>query len=126
MAGFKLGIIQMRVEPGARAQNIDRAVCMIYGALSKGAQVIVLPEALPLGWTHRSARVEAESIPKGQWCRILADTARKNAVWICSGVIERCGDKIFNSAVLLDDRGKVALVHRKINELDIALDLYAP
>jgi predicted amidohydrolase len=125
MTGFKLGIVQMRVEPGRKAQNIDRAVCMIYGALSKGAQVIVLPEALPLGWTHPSAREEAEPIPKGQWSRILADTARKNHVWICSGVIERSGDKVLNSAVLIDERGKVALVHRKINELDIAHDLYA-
>jgi predicted amidohydrolase len=125
MAGFKLGIVQMRVEPGEKITNINRALAMMYGLLSKGdPQVLVLPEALPLGWTHPSARDEAEPIPKGQWCRILAQTARKKHVWICSGVIERCGDKIFNSAVLFDDRGKVALVHRKINELDIAHDLY--
>jgi len=126
MAGFSLGVIQMAVQPGQKVVNINRALAIIYGLSAKrAAQVLLLPEALPLGWTHPSAHQEAEPIPKGQWCRLLAQTARKNRVWICSGVIERCGDKIFNSAVLFDDRGKLALVHRKINELDIAHHLYA-
>jgi predicted amidohydrolase len=125
MAAFKLGLVQMRVEPGRKAQNIERAVAMACGLTAEGAQVVLLPEALPLGWTHSSARKQAESVPTGQWCRVLAETARKNRVWICSGVIERSGKKVFNSAVLFDDRGKLALHHRKLNELDFAHDLYA-
>ena len=35
------------------------------------------------------------------------------------------GDRLYNAAVLIDTRGEVLLVHRKINELDIAHDLYA-
>jgi predicted amidohydrolase len=125
MAAFQLGLVQMRVEPGRKAKNIERAVQLACALIAKGAQVVLLPEALPVGWTHSSATKQAEPIPKGKWCRLLAEIARKNRVWICSGVIERSGDQVFNSAVLFDDRGKVALVHRKLNELDIAHDLYA-
>jgi predicted amidohydrolase len=125
MAAFQLGLIQMRVEPGRKAENIERAIELARQAAKQGAEVLLLPEALPIGWTHSRALKEAEIIPKGEWCHALAAAAEQSGIWICSGVIERCGDKVFNSAALFDNRGKVALVHRKLNELDIAHELYA-
>jgi predicted amidohydrolase len=46
-------------------------------------------------------------------------------VYVCSGVVERDGDRLYNAAVLIGPDGTVLLHHRKINELDIAQDLYA-
>ena len=51
--------------------------------------------------------------------------AKKHEVYICSGLIEKSGDKVFNSAVLINPEGKVILTHRKINELDIGHPYYA-
>jgi predicted amidohydrolase len=42
-----------------------------------------------------------------------------------AGLVERAGDRRYNAAVLIDPRGEILLVHRKINELDIAHDLYS-
>jgi predicted amidohydrolase len=126
MREFALALGQIRIQPGQKDQNIATAVRAIDSSRQlHGADVVLLPEALPLGWTHSSARKEAEAIPDGEWCRVLSQAARRNNVWVCSGAIEREGDRIFNSAVLINPEGKVVLVHRKINELDIAHDLYA-
>jgi predicted amidohydrolase len=44
---------------------------------------------------------------------------------VCSGLVERAGDQVFNSAVILDRRGKLLLLHRKLNELTIGHEYYA-
>jgi len=122
---FKLAMIQMLVEGGARQRNLQRARKLIVQAAGQGAQVLVLPEAMTLGWTHSSARQEAEAIPDGETCAMLRELAKMHDVYLCSGVVERCGERIFNSAVLIGPDGRLLLHHRKLNELDIAHDLYA-
>ena len=124
-AGFKLALIQMRVEGGLKDANLARAERCIAEAGRAGASVVLLPEAMTLGWTHSSARTDADEVPSGQSCRLLADAARRNGVYVCAGLIERCGPSIFNSAVIIAPDGQVAAHHRKLNELAIAHDLYA-
>jgi predicted amidohydrolase len=46
-------------------------------------------------------------------------------MFVAAGLVERAGDKLFNSAVLIDPSGEILLVHRKINELELAHDLYS-
>jgi predicted amidohydrolase len=77
------------------------------------------------GWTHPSARQFASSIPGGDTFATLADAAVEHHVYVCSGLIERDDDHLYNAAVLIDPAGKLLLHHRKLNELDIAFDLYA-
>lgn len=122
---MKLALVQMLVEPGRKEANLLRAEQRIAEATALGAEVIVLPEAMPLGWTHPSARTEADAIPDGESCARLRRAAKAHAVFVCSGIVERAGEKIFNSAVLINSTGEVIVHHRKIYELDIAHDLYA-
>lgn len=122
---FKLAMIQMLVEGGAKQRNLERARGLIIEAAQQGAQVLVLPEAMTLGWTHASARKSAERIPDGATCWMLKELAQQHHLYICSGLVERDDERIFNSAVLIGPEGDVLLHHRKLNELDIALDLYA-
>ncbi|HXK59298.1 MAG TPA: carbon-nitrogen hydrolase family protein [Acidobacteriota bacterium] len=122
---FKLALVQMLVEGGEKEKNLERAEARIREAASQGANIVVLPEAMDLGWTHPSALTNAEPIPDGSVCRRLMKAARENRVYVCSGLTERAGDLVFNSAVLLDPKGEVLIRHRKLNELDIGHDLYA-
>lgn len=122
---FKLGLIQMLVRGGQKAENLRHAVELIGQAAAAGAQVVVLPEAMPLGWTHSSATELADAIPEGEACLVLREAARRNSVYVCSGLIERAGIAIFNSAVLISPQGELLLHHRKLNELEIGHPLYA-
>lgn len=123
---FKLALVQMRVEAGAKAANLRRAEVLVGQAAREGARVVLLPEALPLGWTHPSARTDADAIPEGEACARLRAAARSHGVYLCAGLVERADERLFNAAVLLDPRGEVLLRYRKMNELEIAHDLYAP
>ena len=122
---FKLALAQMLVEGGCKTSNLDRAVGCIATAATNGAQVVVLPETMNLGWTHPTSQTEADEIPGGFSCSQLCHAARQHKVYVCAGLIERAGERIFNSAVLIDPQGEVILHHRKLNELEIGHEFYA-
>jgi len=121
---INLAMAQMLVEGGKLQENLDRAKEMIHGAAAERCRIVVLPECLDLGWTYPSARRLAEAIPGGPSDR-LAQAARDAGIYVVAGLTERAEDRIFNTAVLIAPDGEILLVHRKINVLDIAQDLYA-
>ncbi|MCW4026701.1 MAG: carbon-nitrogen hydrolase family protein [Candidatus Bathyarchaeota archaeon] len=120
---FKLGLGQMLVEGGRIEKNLRRAEEMVEKSIGEGCQVIVLPECLDTGWTDPSARKLARPIP-GETSDRLCRAARSNGIVTVAGLTELCGGKTYNSAVLIDETGKILLKHRKINILGIAQDLY--
>ncbi|HAQ21465.1 MAG TPA: carbon-nitrogen hydrolase family protein [Prolixibacteraceae bacterium] len=122
---FKLAIVQMYVEPGNLEKNLSNAGQLIREAAANKADVILLPEVMDLGWTHPSAKEFAYAIPDGKTCQQLCRMAKANHVYLCCGMVEKDGSAIYNSAVIIDNKGKVLIKHRKLNELDIAHDLYA-
>jgi predicted amidohydrolase len=124
-SSFKLALVQMRVLGGRKAENLQHAQALVDRAAQAGAGVVLLPEAMSLGWTHPSARTEADEIPDGLACRALRQAAERNGVYLCAGLIERQGDSIFNSAVFVSPKGDVLAHHRKLNELALAQGLYA-
>ncbi len=124
---IKLAMAQILVEGGQPAANLRRAEAQISEAAQDGAQLVLLPEALNLGWTHPSAAELAEAIPEGPSCRALSDAAAAHQVYVCAGLVERDASTghVFNSAVLIGPTGQVLLVHRKVNELQIGHAYYA-
>jgi len=120
-----LAMAQMRVSGGDLRGNLLRAARAVAEAAAAGADLIVLPEAMDLGWTHHSAKELAEPIPDGATCEFLAGLAADHAIYLCAGITERDGNAIFNSAVLIDRQGQLLIKHRKINELDFARQTYA-
>ena len=120
-----VAMAQMYVEPGAKAENLARIRRTVAAAASQGADIVVLPEAADLGWTHPSARTLAEEVPDGDSAALYRELARNHEIYVCGGLVERAGSQLFNSALLVDPSGDVLIHHRKINELDIANGLYS-
>jgi predicted amidohydrolase len=79
---------------------------------------------LDLGWTHPSATTEAEPIPGPRTDR-LCRLARNLGIWVCAGLTEKAGDRVYNSAVLIDGEGTIRLTYRKINCLLVEQPFYA-
>jgi len=122
---FKLALLQMHIEGGNKKRNLSHAEVMITEAVKNAADIVLLPEAINLGWAHPSAKFEADSIPAGETFTMLSDVAVQNKIYVCSGLIEKSGDKVFNSAVLISPKGDLILDHRKINELEIGHEFYS-
>ncbi len=118
-------MVQMRVTGGCPEENLARAEERIDEATQAGARIILLPEALTLGWTHPSAVTAAEKIPEGKSCARLSALARQHGVYLCAGLIEDAGSRVFNAGVLIGPDGLLLLHHRKINELEIGHAYYS-
>ena len=121
---FKLALVQMNVVGGELDLNLQHAAERIARAAGEGAQLALLPEVMDLGWTHPSAKTLAFPVPGGKTFEQLANAARENQIYVVAGIVEKDADKTYNTAVLIGPDGKLLLKHRKLNELDIAHDLY--
>ena len=124
MPRIRVAMGQMLVEGGEPARNLARAAARVAEAAQAGCQAVVLPECLDFGWTDPSAREGAQPIP-GPHSDALAAAARTAGIWVAAGLVERDGERLYNTAILLDPRGEIILKHRKINELKLAHDLYS-
>jgi len=118
---MKLALAQMRVEGGQPARNLARAEERIAEAAGAGADIVLLPEALDHGWTHPSARTATA----GDSLDRLRKAARVHGIMVCAGLVEHDRARLFNTAYLLERDGTVLTRHRKVNELEIAHDLYS-
>jgi predicted amidohydrolase len=125
MNTFKLALLQMHVAGGELQANLAHAEELITQAANDGAQVLLLPEALDLGWTHPSAKTLAGAIPGGEACTRMCAATRQHGVYICVGLTEQAEDEVYNAAVLINPSGEVISLHRKINELEIGHPCYA-
>ncbi len=122
---FKMALIQMRVVGGERSRNLSRAEAMIAEAAAHGSRLVLLPEAMDLGWTHPASRSESEPIPEGAASRSLMRAASHHDIYVCAGLTERAGERVFNSAILVGNDGRLLSLHRKIHELEIGHPYYA-
>ncbi len=121
---YKLAMVQMEVVGGEQDRNLVLASEKIREAAENGAQLALLPEALDFGWCNTTAEDEAGPIPGGKSFEALSRAAKENDIFVCAGIIERDGEKLYNSAVIIDRTGKLLIRHRKVNELDFAHPLY--
>ncbi len=122
---MKVGMGQLLVEGGQRADNLNRASHMVEQAKREGCSVIVLPECLDLGWTCEEARALAETFP-GETTQFFQGIAQENEIDVIAGITEREGEGIFNTSIWVSSNGRIAGKHRKIHILDIAQHLYTP
>lgn len=113
---MKIAMCQMLSEYGRPEENLSRAKEMLRDAARQGAQLALLPECLDLGWANPEAHEMAQPIPGAHSDR-LCTWAAEYGLYVCAGLTERDGGKLYNTAVLIDKRGKLLGKHRKINLL---------
>ena len=107
---------QIPVVYGEAEKNLQTAASAIAKAHELGAQIAVLPECFDLGWANPLAETLAEPIP-GKRSEYLGALAKQYDMYIVAGLTERDGDKLYNTAVLIDNNGALLIKHRKIGLL---------
>jgi predicted amidohydrolase len=102
---------------GDRRGNFARIDNAVREARQAGADIACLPETAIYGWVNPDAHQRAHPIP-GEDSQRLCELARELELHLCVGLEERDGERLYDSAVLIDDRGRILLKHRKINLLE--------
>jgi predicted amidohydrolase len=112
----RLAICQILVIDSDREGNFRRIEYALDQAQAQHADIAIFPESSILGWENPDAHKMAASIPGADSDRIAA-LARKHGLMIAIGLDEKDGDKLYDSAILVDKTGKLLWKHRKINVL---------
>ena len=111
---LQIAICQIFALDGDREGNFVRIENAIIEAKELGAKIACLPETTILGWVNPEAHQRAFAIP-GEDSDRLCELARKHEIYVSAGLAEKDGDKLYDSALLIDDGGNILLKHRKIN-----------
>lgn len=101
---------------GDRAGNLARIENALVEAKKMGAEIVTFPESSILGWENPAAHQRACPIP-GADSDALCALAKKYGVFLCVGLDEKDGDRLYDACLLIDDAGTVVLKHRKVNVL---------
>ena len=112
----RLAICQILVIDSDREGNFRRIDYALDQADAQHADIAIFPESSILGWENPDAHRMATPISGADSDRIAALAARHH-IMIAIGLDEKDGDKLYDSAILVDRTGKLLWKHRKINVL---------
>jgi N-carbamoylputrescine amidase len=112
----RLAVCQILVIDSDREGNFRRIEYALDQAEAQRADIAIFPESSILGWENPDAHRMAAAIPGADSDRI-GELARRHHMMIAIGMDEKDGEKLYDSAILVDKAGKLLWKHRKINVL---------
>jgi len=111
---MKIGFLQLDVA----FEKIDRNIQRVQELLEPVEfDLMVLPELFATGcifYNKQHAFSLSEPVPEGKISQSIIDIARKKNAWIIAGILERDGDRMYNSAIVAGPQGYLGK-HRKVN-----------
>jgi len=114
---LRVAMCQIVCLDGDRRGNLARIENAVREAKQARADIACLPETAIYGWVNPDAHHRAHPIP-GEDSQRLCELAREHRLHLCVGLEEKDGERLYDSALLIDDQGRVLLKHRKINLLE--------
>lgn len=108
--------IQIRPVIGEREKNLEKVKQIIENNADKKPDLIIMPEFFNTGISkpafERLAEEEADSPTKAFFCELAK---KYNSYILCGSIVEKEGDKLFNTSYLLDRKGNIIGKYRKKN-----------
>jgi predicted amidohydrolase len=117
----RIAVCQILAIDGDREGNFRRIEYALEQARAARADIAAFPESVILGWQNPDAHRLATPIPGADSDRIAA-LAREYGLMISIGLDEKDGDRLYDSAILVDKTGKLLWKHRKLNVLAHLMD----
>jgi predicted amidohydrolase len=122
---FRAALVQMKSSVN-KEQNLAYSLKLINEAVQKEAQLICFPE---FQMAYSPAEQKPESLHKiaekidGNFISMLSDSAKRNEVNVIATIYEiinnnKQNHKVFDTAVIIDGRGKLESVYRKVHLYD--------
>jgi predicted amidohydrolase len=120
MRDIRSAAAQFEHKNADRDYNFSRIDALTADAVRRGAEVVSFHECSITGYTflRRLSRDElfslAEAVPEGPSTERLATISRRHGIPVLAGLLERAGDRVFNTYVCVSPDGFVAR-HRKMH-----------
>lgn len=122
---MQLELAQIPLIDGNVASNLARTIDAI-GQRRAGTDLMVFPEATLTGFpTRENVRDIAETL-SGPSLSAVRDAARAASMAVAVGLAERDGERFYNTTVLVDERGDIALRYRKTHLWATDVGVFTP
>lgn len=102
------------VNSSGAMQNLEEFATFIEQAAAEKADIVCLPEAITLVGTRSDYVSASEPVP-GQTSKFLGDIAKTHQMYIVAGILEKDGETVYNTSILLDREGNLAGKYRKVS-----------
>jgi predicted amidohydrolase len=106
----KIAAIQCEPHIGDKAHSVNEGLKLIAKAGRQGAKLIVLPELSNTGYLYNSreeAFALAELVPHGPTTQEWIAMAKRYDAYICAGITEREGNRVYNSVAIVGPHGHI-------------------
>ena len=114
-----VGLAQMNSRDN-RQQNLEAAEMLIRSLAAQGAELIMLPEYFHFMGPDELKKQHAEPLLKSFWLERVAGLAHELNIHIHIGsCLEKEGERIFNTAVVIDPHEQIIARYRKIHLFDV-------
>jgi predicted amidohydrolase len=114
----RIAAVQMASGPNIKG-NLNEARRLIEIAVEQGAKLVALPEYFAImGLRDRDKVAQREEPGRGPIQEFLSVTAKKHKIWLVGGsvpLVSSQQDKVRNSSLIYDDKGRLAARYDKIH-----------
>ncbi len=114
----RIAAVQLASGPNVKG-NLQEAGRLIEMAAAQGAKLVALPEHFAIMGLRDTDKVKAREKPgAGPIQEFLSATARRHGIWLVGGsapLESSSPDKVRNSSLVYDDKGKLAARYDKIH-----------
>lgn len=121
---IRVAAVQMVCEPGQAATNLKHAEALVQEAVSKGAQLVLLPELMPSGYMTTEAIWDYAETMEGTSVQWLKNTAKAQNIYLGFSFLEAEGEHFYNAFVLATPQGRLAGRVRKTPPASIEANFY--
>lgn len=95
-------------------ENLEKFSALVAEAAAEKADIVCLPEGATLAGTDFNYISASEPIP-GPSTKFLGEVAKKNNLYIVAGILEKEGDVVYNTSILINRKGELAGKYRKLS-----------
>lgn len=112
---MRVAAIQFKPEKGNKGAALARLAQLAEHAARPGVDLLVLPEMAATGYVFEGPEEVAPLAepPEGETFDALSAVALRHRTWLVVGLPERAGDRLFNSALVIDPSGALKFTYRK-------------
>ena len=121
---MRIAAVQMDVSIGQPDNNMAVMLAKLKEAAAAGAKLICFPECALTGYCFESvaeAMPFAQTLP-GPATELFTEACRELGVFAVFGLLERDGERLFNSAVLVGPNGLIGS-YRKVHLPYLGIDM---
>ncbi|MBD5640144.1 carbon-nitrogen hydrolase family protein [Clostridium botulinum] len=122
MNKLKIALCQIQVQK-EKKKNIEKAIEMLTKAKEENCNIAILPEMFNCPYENKYFKPYGEIINEengGETVKAIKKAAKDLNLYIVAGSIPEIeGDKVYNTSMVVDNKGALITKHRKIHLFDI-------